>query len=577
MKIKNFWNSHKGKLFLILLLILIIPTFYSLIRPGYFPMQDDLQAFRINQMNKCFDDGQFPCRWVPDAGYQYGYPLFNFYAPSVFYLGAILHSVGFQIIDSVKIIFILGFILAPFFMYLFLNSFLKNSWAALAGSVLYAFSPIRAQEVYVRGSISEFCALIFFPLLFWSSLQLIRFGKNKYLLYLSLSLGLLMLTHNLLSLLFLPILILWILFILSLEKKWHESGKVFLGLILGVSLAAFFLLPVFFEKQYVHSETLLGGYFDYRQHFVDLYQLFISNHFGYGSSVFGPGDDLNLSVGQLQWVTAVLALILAVLFYRKNRKLTAMSLFIAALLAPILFLMHQRSSFIWQFFPMLAYLQFPWRFLAFSSFLLPILAAIGIYLSGNIEFKKLNSAGVLTVLIIILVLSFYANFFQPRDWINLDDKTKFSGGSWNKQLTISIFDYLPIYASLPPNHQAPELPEVLDGKVTFINYRKGSNYQKGLVNVEQTATVRLPLFDFPGMAVYVDNNKVLHHHSDCRYEDFCLGLITFKIDTGQHLINAVLEDTLVRTIGNIISLFGGFVFILILIKNFGILQRIKWS
>src|SRR3989338_5448138 len=112
---------NKGFFIPIILIIFIIPLFSSLIRPGFFPMQDDLQAFRVHQMVKCLKDFQIPCRWIPDMGYQYGYPQFNFYPPSIYYLGAFLHLIGIQVIDTVKILFILGFLLSSGTMYLLLS------------------------------------------------------------------------------------------------------------------------------------------------------------------------------------------------------------------------------------------------------------------------------------------------------------------------------------------------------------------------------------------------------------------------------------------------------------------------
>lgn len=561
----NFRNllQRQTLIFYTILFILIIPTFYSLLRPGFFTMQDDLQAFRIQQMGTCFKDGQFPCRWVPDAGFGYGYPLFNYYAPGIFYLGNILHEVGFQIIDSIKVIFILGFVLAPLSMYLFLSSFL-NKWAAMVGSILYAYAPFRAQDVYVRGAISEFSSFIFFPLLFWASAQLIKTGKWKYFLYFSLFLGLFLLTHNLMAFIFIPILMFWILFLLITEKKW-PSLRIFSSIVLGFGLAAFFLLPVIFEKQYAHTETLLGGYFDYRQHFVNLYELFISNHFGYGSSVLGPNDDLNLSVGQVQWVLSALTFLLAIAAFKKNRKLSLIVFFLAGIELILLFLMHQKSSFIWSIFPPLAYLQFPWRLLVPSSFLLSILGAIGIFILS--KFKTNYIVLVLSTIVISLTLIMYGNFFHPKDWYGLTDSEKFSGASWERQLTTSIFDYLPIYAELPPKNKAPDLPEVLDGNVTFENYKKGSNFQTGLVNANEDSTVRLPLFDFPGMAVFINGQRIDHNHSDCRNEEFCMGLITFNIPKGQHTIKTTLENTPVRSLGNYLSIFSGIIFVFILLKN----------
>ncbi|HSA83405.1 MAG TPA: hypothetical protein VLF20_00780, partial [Patescibacteria group bacterium] len=56
--------------------------------PGFFPMHDDTQVARVFEMHKALIDGQFPVRWVADLGYHYGYPIFNFYAPLAYYIGA---------------------------------------------------------------------------------------------------------------------------------------------------------------------------------------------------------------------------------------------------------------------------------------------------------------------------------------------------------------------------------------------------------------------------------------------------------------------------------------------------------
>src|SRR5260221_7055170 len=134
---------HHQLSWVIVLVILIIPTFWTLIRPGFFPMQDDLQAFRLFEMDKCFQDLQIPCRWVPDMGYQYGYPQFNFYSPGVFYLGELFHLIGMQFIDVVKLLFVLGFILSSVTMFIFLRA-IFGKLPALVGSILYTYLPFKA-------------------------------------------------------------------------------------------------------------------------------------------------------------------------------------------------------------------------------------------------------------------------------------------------------------------------------------------------------------------------------------------------------------------------------------------------
>ncbi|MDP3918226.1 MAG: 6-pyruvoyl-tetrahydropterin synthase-related protein [Candidatus Woesebacteria bacterium] len=531
-------------LWLILVAVFTIPAFWNLLRPGFFPMQDDLQAFRVQQLDKCLDDFQIPCRWVPDAGYGYGYPQFNYYPPLPYYVGAALHRVGIQYIDVVKILFIVGYILSAIAMYILVTE-LTNKWSGFVASFLYTYIPYKAVEVYVRGALSEFWAQIFFPLILWSIYKLIKTGKNSYLILLGLSIAFLATTHVLMTMIFAPIAILWALYWLYLQKGKYITKVTWAGL-LGFGLSAFFLLPVLFEKQFAHVDSVLSGYFDYRAHFVSLYKLFISREWGYGSSGF-PNEKLNLSLGIVQWLAGIGAGILAIFNYKKYKKLSVLTLLLFILSLFTIFMIHMKSSFIWAQLPFLWYLQFPWRFLAISIFLLCLLSGYLIYYSKKYQYA---------LGIILIISSFVLNisFFVPKDWLDIRDSDKFSGVSWQKQMTISIFDYLPIYATLPPITEAPPIPEVLDGNALFVNYKKGSNFQKGKIKVIEDAVIRLPLYDFPGMQVKVDNKRIEHYNNDCRGQEFCYGLITFEVPKGEYQIEARLTDTPIRKIGNYITL-----------------------
>lgn len=535
-----------GKKLLWILLLLTIPTFYSLVRPGFYTMHDDLQAFRVHQMDKCIKDLQIPCRWVPDMGFQYGYPQFNYYPPSIYYLAEAFHLLGFQFIDTIKILVILGMVLSTIFMFLFLKEWL-GEWPSFVGSILYTYAPYKAVDAYVRGALSEFYSLVIFPLIFWSILRVVKYNNLKSLAFFSVSVGLLLITHNLMSLIFLPFAGLFAVSQVILEKKWKALLKLFVGGVLGFGLAAFFTLPVLWEKDYAHIESIIGGYFDYRQHFVNLNQLFISNHFGYGSSVWGDNDEISLSTGQIHTIMGVLALTLALVAFKSDRKKSIITFILGFSTLLTLFMTHQKSSFLWSSLGFLTWLQFPWRFLANSIFLLSILGALFVFFAGR-KFSLILAA-VITVSCLVL----YSSFFRPSGWLFISDQDKFSGKSWEKQLTVSIFDYLPIYAKLPPISKAPDLPEVLEGNVNFISYKKGSNYQVGQIEVFDESLIRLPLFDFPGMKVTVDGSRV-SHRQDCRNQEFCLGLITFSVPEGRHNILVKLYDTQARAIGNFITI-----------------------
>ncbi len=554
---------------LIILVILVIPAFISLMRPGYYPMHDDLQAFRIHQMYECFKDLQIPCRWVPDMGYQYGYPQFNYYPPSVYYLGGLLHLIGFQFIDSAKIVFALGLLISALAMYLFLKDFLAK-WPAFIGALVYTYIPYKAVSVYVRGSLNEFWTLAFYPLLFWSSLKIIKQGGRKNLAFFAISTALILLTHNLMTLIFLPVLGTWILLNVVLEKNWRSLIPIFAGGLLGVGIASFFTLPVFFEQKYAHLETLVGGYFDYRQHFVSFYQLFISNFWGYDSSLFGTDDGMSLSAGQIQVIAALFTLILAALNFNNYKKLSITTFVLFALEVGVLFMIHQRSSPIWTLFEeVLVFIQFPWRFLSISTFLLSTLAAIGVFYiqKQDIRIFKIKAVIVYPLILIFACFIFYLPFFKPNKWYEISDSEKFSGESWDKQLTISIFDYLPIYAEFPPTAPAPSNPETLEGSVEFRGAQKGSDYKQWNVDVFEASLLRAPIFDFPGMETYIDGKKVSHWNDDCRGEEFCHGLVTFKIDPGYHTVLIKLKDTPIRSAGNYLTIFSLIILVVILLPD----------
>jgi hypothetical protein len=523
-------------------LIVLLPIYFLLLRPGYFWMQDDLQAFRVLEMYKCFQDFQIPCRWVPDPGYQYGYPQFIFYPPSIYYIGAVLHVFGIQVIDTVKILFISGVLLSAIFMYLFIKSWL-GKWPAIVSAIVYSYVPYKALEVYVRGALSEFWALVFFPLIFWAVYSLCQKPTWRKVGLLSVSITLLLLTHNLMSLLFMPFLLVWSLYWMVIARSKKLVVMVGIGGLLGVGAALWFSLPVVMEKQYAHLETMVGGYFDYRAHFVDIKRLFFSNHWGYGSSGLNQDNDLSLSVGIVQWMSALIALVVSIVFAKRNKKLFIMVLILSGMSLMSAFMIHQKSSFIWSMIPSLEFAQFPWRFLGVNIFINSILAGLGVFIimQWRKNWSYWYGLGLMVVTILLTI-----SFFAPKEWYPISDQDKFSGKLWEKQLTISIFDYLPIYAQFPPIQKAPAYPEVLEGSVSFENYNKGSNFQTSSFEVAESAVIRLPLFDFPGMSVYVNNQKINHINNDCRGQEFCLGLITFDLDPGKYQMLVKLEDTPVR-------------------------------
>lgn len=525
--------------FLIVTVILLLPSVSWLMQAGFFPMHDDLQPMRQLELEKCIQDGQLPCRWVNDMGYGYGYPLFNFYPPLPYFAGQIFRTFGFTFIDTVKIVGVLGFAFSALGMYLLGKEFWGRK-GGLISSIIFTYAPYHSVDYYVRAAVNEFWAMGFFSFVFWTTYKLINSGEKKWIPFVSLSVTGVMLSHNPTLMIFAPFYLLWIAICWFKQK----SAKSFLNLaisgIWSLGLAAFFTLPVVFEQRFAHVETLVIGYFNYLAHFLDIKQMFININWGYGSSINGPDDTMSFAIGYLQWILPLL-IILATPFVKKLRENWLIVLFLVFSFLFSVGMMHWKATPIWQLIKPLEFLQFPWRLLTLTIFFASFVSGAAILIS-----KK-----ILPVLLMLVIL-LNANYFRPREWWpDYGDDDRFLGRQWQLMTTSGIFDYLPIYAPMPPADPPKGDVSILNGVGTFEKVEKKSNsqvYKVKIVSVD--AVVELQTFYFPGWKIYLDGTEKTIDPK----QDPILGRIQINVPFGSHLVEAKFKDTPIRIVGNSMSL-----------------------
>lgn len=566
--------KFKNWLFALIILVATAIASRDLFRPGYFSIHDDLQVGRLYQMDLCFKDGQIPCRWVPDMGYGYGYPLFNYYPPLPFYFGELVHVIGFSIIDSTKVMFIAGFLISAVLMFLFTRK-LWGDWGGLLSSILYLFAPYHSVDVFVRGAMNEHWALAFLPGVCWAVYEIIdghafaeatagkaTVGKTKGIMLMAVFFGLLLLSHNLMAFIFSPVITVFALLLIWLRKKNFKEKivELLVGGLWGVGLAAFFTLPVIFEKKLVHVETMLMGYFNYLAHYVSIGKLLFTRFWGYGSSGWLQETGMPFQVGFPHWPLAVLVFIASVILFWKRKisktPLILNSLFMILFLGS-LFMVHPRSVQIWKNLPMVDYLQFPWRFLTLVIFSISVTGGGIIYLLKN---KKAQI--ICSILLMAIVVGLNVSFFRVEKTFPMTDDNKlFSAKGWNKLQTDAIFDYLPKTAKAPPAGKAPDKPEIMEGKASIDEIERGTNWYRFSIDVNQKATVQIPQYDYPKWKVSVDRKDVSYTN------DNFLGLVTIQVSEGKHIVQMKLTDTPIRMLGNIISLFSWIVFAYFLFKK----------
>jgi len=478
-----------------------------LFKSGYFIMHDDLQMMRQLQMEKCFQDRQMPCRWVPDMGYGYGYPLFNFYPSLPYYIGQIFRWAGFSFVWTAKLLFALQFFLSGITMFVLAN----DIWGVLGGllsAVFYIWAPYHSVDVFVRGAMNEAWSFVWFPLICWATKRFIEEERFKHLVWLAFSYSMLLLTHGVMVMIFTPFLLLWIVYWMIVEKKyfWRRFdlfGKFALSSLWSLGLAAFFVFPMLFEKKFTHIETMFSGYYDWRAHFATLHQLFFSRFWGWGPSVWGTEDQMSFSIGHIHWMLgAIVALVAAIKFYRQEKREKIKSFFPLGIFLLGLFyafLIHQRSVFIWQIAKPLQLAQFPWRILAMVVFVFSLLAG------GFTSFVK-QKKWVLALIALVIVFNW--QYFRPKSMGPLSDSEKFSGRAWEIQQTASIYDYLPKSTLSAPTNP-PQFEWKFSGVAENVEVKKGTSWLEWRGKIVKGGELKIPIFYFPGWQAWLNKKKQL--------------------------------------------------------------------
>lgn len=423
------WPSH-GLLLILLCAIAIAP----LLKPGYFWGAHDARhdVYFIFEYNRGVEGGDWLARWSPDFSWGYGYPFFLIYGPLTSFLGTLLvRFLGLGYTAAVEALFAGAIIASGLAMYGYVRSWLGRN-AALLAAVAYVFLPYRLLEVYVRASLAEYVALMWLPLILWSVRAAFQSTRSldsspstigntqltiddspstvhhSFILSLAataLAYAGLMLTSNLVALIFTPLLALYCLVLLlnrideeqplrGLSKEslfplianiLRVSAAPVSGLLLGLLISAFFWLPALAEGSLVNQEQWYGGYYRPELHFVYPHQLFEPG-WGFGISQPGPDDvqqgALSFQLGAAPLALAVLALAgLRAIPSGRRRELALLLIWLAL----AVFLMLPVSAWAWQHVGFVSFAQFPWRWLMLAALPLSILAGSVALLGGRLS------------------------------------------------------------------------------------------------------------------------------------------------------------------------------------------------
>jgi len=535
--------SKKDRIAILIVLILVIPAAIPLLKGGFFHFSDEPHIADLYQMIRAIGSGQLPPRIAPDMSYGYGHPLFNFYYVLPFYLGSFIFGLTKSLIDSYKIITLITIPLSSVAMYYWLKQH-TSKFLSVAGAILYVYTPYRAADLYVRGSLGENYAFIFFPLTALFVYKSINKKDLKFIGLLGLSVAALILSHNLSPIIFLPWLGLYAL-VLAWKKGIKNILKPIYGMLLGLGASAYWWFPALIEKGLLVKQTL----FPYIDHFPFIKQLIIP-YWGYGSSVWGPTDELSFQIGV---VNLILALLAGIWFLRRKvKKNFSVTFLIICYFLSAVFLMNIRSNFLWKAFFLADYIQFPWRLLMITTFLSSSLVIV-------FNRKKLSSK-ILATSIVILSMLLTLNYFKPSEYYYPDDDyflKRFFANRTIEGERDNISDqykhYSEDYLLLPltVGERPSSLPDakIMSSDAEVVSIRKISavNYESEIV-ADTDSHAAINFYHFPGWQLKVDGEIVSAEILKP------LGNMSVEIPPGTHTLSVEWKETPLRKAANVASI-----------------------
>lgn len=540
----------------ILLLVAVAET-WSLWAPALLAGHSAwMDLARMVEFDAAVRAGDYLPLWSPDFYHGYGSPLFQFYAPLAYYLTELPVLAGFDIPTSLKITMLVAVLGSGVAMYQLVAARL-SPWAACLGGALYMVAPYRLVDIFVRHALAEHCAFLWLPLV---ALGTERFVARKSRIGLALGIvataGLL-LTHNVMALIGLPVCVTvgWLLG--ARNANWRDFLLAGLPALLGVGLSAFFWWPALSGRPLTYAEeSLTGGYFDFRQHFVDTGR-FLSLEWGFGESGPQAAEKMPLQIGWphlLAGLAAAVALVRTIRFGSRPRPVelrwAAAGLVV---LGGAVFMCHAASQGLWAALPLVKYVQFPWRFLALVVFGGALCGAAALHSLGALRPRWEKPAFAIGL---IAVMAAYFPYYSEARFLALhagqQKMVRVSSATLQAPETSQTFlpisgvvtvismrvtgeratssdDFLPRTVVQKPTQPAETLFSAPTGAISTAE-RTGQNRYQAQVNLREAGVVQLAQFWFPGWAALVDG------HPAGTAPSGPLGLASCEVPGGQHAL-----------------------------------------
>ncbi|MCC6176435.1 MAG: hypothetical protein IT305_14105 [Chloroflexi bacterium] len=394
-------------------LVAIVPAW----KPEWY--QDDQlpMLFRSLHTDLAHHWGILYPRLAPELGFGYGRLLHQFYPPFGIELAVWLHTLGLGYIDAARATYSLCLLASAAGMYAYARAVLGAPLRAAVAAIAYVWAPYVLLDAHKGGVLGESVALAIMP---WSMLavhRLVVSGGWAMLAAVSISLGTIVLGHNITALFFIGLIGAYAALLAAGSTIGRPSGattgdpggvapgstlgtavgleqpdtakierrqrlRVALGglmraaaaMVLGLGLAAVYWLPALTELSASNVSSQRKGAFSVGRYLVELPNLLqgslVFDYYGEAVPHFG------LTIGVLTLLASIL--VLAALAIGRRQALASgeasdspaplpLVAFVVCIVG-VLALQLEPSLVLWETIPLISFIQFPQRLFVFGSF-----------------------------------------------------------------------------------------------------------------------------------------------------------------------------------------------------------------
>ena len=495
-----------GVLPLAVLLVLAVPFVVPFAR-GLYPVSADviLHLIRLLGLEHAAQYGDLWPRFLPGLHYGYGSPIFNYCGPISLYPALVLRLLGLGAIEALLWTTVLWGLVGMLGAYR-LGKSLGGGGTAVVLGVAWLYS---SQLAYF-GNLAQFAAASFLPWVLWSFRSLALHRRRRDFVLAVAFLAAPVLTHNITAMVTAGVTVVYSAVLVWASTDRRRTAAVLSAAFAGaLGVSMFVWLPALAERGAVQLERLAS--FDYRNYFLSLPHLL----------GFSPGAGGLLTVPDtLPWpqlILAVLAVGLALRPHGEHRAHVPLVAFAAGIAALLVFLMLPVSSRVWEIVPLMAYVEFPSRFLIPVSLMLAILSALSVtWVAQRIQpnwAQGLCYAACSVAIIALHLPLIDLDYHDPQPQANtvldahaIERETGWLSGT-------SAGEYLPTWVAERPHswrfterfEQASVFPRLEPNEgVTVLEETWGLKAGEVRIRAAEPVTLVFEWFYFPGWQAWVD-------------------------------------------------------------------------